>query len=145
MAWLTESALFSDKILARREGRTWETCYTMNTAAPKSAGRSETIVLTGRKLPADPPITTILMLPDAIYALLEEQHSIAAVGCTRESSTSILALLALRRYSREGPSNDRTAVSQHDIVVSRTRMSRVTFETAGTTELHDCVVRSQNN
>src|SRR5262249_19423996 len=71
MAWLTGSALLSDKILARREGRTWETCCTMNTAAPKSAGRSETIVLTGRKLPADPPITTILMLPDSIYALLE--------------------------------------------------------------------------
>src|SRR5262249_17912302 len=71
MAWRTRSALLSDKIWARREGRIWETCCTMNTAAPKWEGRSETIVLIGCKLPADPPITTILMLPDAIYALLE--------------------------------------------------------------------------
>src|SRR5215470_12588558 len=96
MAWITGSALFLDKILARREGRTWETCCTMNTAAPKSAERSETIVLIGRKLPADPPITTILMLPDAIYALLEGKHSIIAVTRARESSTSILALLNVR-------------------------------------------------
>jgi hypothetical protein len=44
------------------EGR----CCTMNTAAPRLAGSSHVIAFSGGRLPADPPITMILMLPDSM-------------------------------------------------------------------------------
>src|SRR5262245_15551337 len=99
MAHRTWSALFADKISARCEGTTWETCCTMNTAAPKSAGRSETIVLSGRRLPADPPITTILTLPNSIF-LLQEGRILSPRGPI--PMIALLLFLHCVAYSCEG-------------------------------------------
>src|SRR5215475_3944236 len=64
MAYRTESTLFGHKPSTEGE------CCTMNTAAPRSAGRSEMIDCNGTRLPADPPITMILTFPNSIrYSL----------------------------------------------------------------------------